>query len=105
MKLLANNNPLGREIHHLPIEKLNNTYPGKPTVIVEVKRSIKDAGLLNPLYVRDNGDGTYGVLTGNNRYFAIKKLGYTSVDCYIVEDGDDIKGLDRFFKIKPVDFP
>jgi len=105
MKLSATNNPLGREIHSIPIGKLKNSYPGKIAVISEVKRSIKEAGLLNPLFVLPEENGIHKVHVGNNRFLAARKLGYTEIDCYIAEPGDDLKEMDRFFKMKPIDFP
>ena len=105
MKLSARNNPLGREIHSLPLSKLKNSYPGKIAVISEVKRSIRESGLLNPLYVLPEKEGVHDVIVGNNRFIAAKKLGYTEFDCYIAEPDDNLKEMDRFFKMKPVDFP
>ena len=105
MKLLATNRLLDREVYCIPIGKLANSYPGKIGVIAEVKRSIKEAGLLNPLFVLPEEDGIHRVHVGNNRFIAAKKLGYTHIDCYIAEPGDDLKEMDRFFKMKPIDFP
>ena len=105
MRLLAINNPLGRTIHTIPITKLRNSYPGKIGVISEVKRSMKEHGMLNPLFVTPSEDGTYEVYVGINRFIAGKKLGFTEFDCYIAEPEDDLKEMDRFFKMKPVDFP
>jgi len=105
MKLLATNRLLDREVHCIPVGKLANSYRGKIGVISEVKRSIRESGLLNPLFVVPAEDGTYKVHVGNNRFIAAKKLGYTHIDCYIAEPGDDLKEMDRFFKMKPIDFP
>jgi len=105
MKLSAINNPLGRSITTISIDKLKNSYAGKISVISEVKRSIKEAGLLNPLFVLPEEDGIHKVHVGNNRFIAAKKLGYTHIDCYIAEPDDDLKEMDRFFKMKPIDYP
>lgn len=105
MYLRAKNNPLDREIVRIPIERLARTYPGKIAVISEVKRSIKDAGLLNPLFVLPEKDGFHDVYVGNNRFIAAKKLGYTEIDCYIARPNDNLKEMDRFFKIKPTEYP
>jgi ParB-like chromosome segregation protein Spo0J len=105
MRLSAINNPLGRIIHTIPVNKLRNSYPGKIVVISEVKRSIKEHGMLNPLFVVPSEDGIYQVYVGNNRFIAGKKLGFTEFDCYIAEPGDNFKEMDRFFKMKPIDFP
>ena len=105
MKLSAINNPLGRSITTISIDKLKNSYAGKISVISEVKRSIKEAGLLNPLFVLPEKNGFHDVHVGNNRFIAAKKLGYTEIDCYIAQPGDDLKEMDRFFKMKPIDYP
>ena len=73
--------------------------------LTEVKASIKTAGLLNPLLVLPEVDGIHKVHVGNNRFLAARKLGYTAIDCYIAEPDDDLTYLDRFFKMKPEDFP
>jgi len=104
-RLSAKSNPLDRLVVSIPVGKLANSYPGKIGVISEVKRSIKEAGLLNPLFVLPEEDGIHKVYVGNNRFIAAKKLGYTHIDCYIAEPGDDLKEMDRFFKMKPIDFP
>jgi len=103
--LSATNNPLGRTIHTIPVEKLQNSYPGKMVTLTEVKASIKAVGLMNPLLVLPEVDGIYKVHVGNNRFLAARKLGYTAIDCYIAEPDDDLKYLDKFFKMKPEDFP
>jgi len=104
-RLFAKSNPLDRPVVSIPIGKLKNSYPGKIAVISEVKRSIKEAGLLNPLFVLPEENGIHKVHVGNNRFLAARKLGYTEIDCYIAEPGDDLKEMDRFFKMKPIDFP
>tara|TARA_R110002126_G_scaffold177445_2_gene326374 strand:+ start:830 stop:1153 length:324 start_codon:yes stop_codon:yes gene_type:complete len=105
VKLTARNNLLGRETVSIPTTKLRNMYGGKGGVIAEVKRSIKDVGLLNPLFVLPEKEGIYEVYVGNNRFIAAKKLGYTEIDCYVAEPGDNPKEMDQFFKMKAIDFP
>lgn len=49
----------------------------------DLKRSIAEDPeflVLNPILVYDNGDGTYTVVGGNQRYKAIKELGWKEVD-------------------------
>lgn len=49
----------------------------------DLKRSIAEDPeflVLNPILVYDNGDGTYTVVGGNQRYKAIKELGWKEVE-------------------------
>jgi len=43
-------------------------------------------GLLHPLTVHPQGDGTFEVLAGQRRLKALTALGYTSVPCTVLED-------------------
>lgn len=45
----------------------------------ELTESIKDDGLLSPILLWKKED-TYIILSGHNRFNALKKLGYTSLD-------------------------
>ena len=45
--------------------------------------SIEKHGLLEPLVVRPIGGEKYEVVAGNRRYLALKKLGWSKVQCHI----------------------
>lgn len=51
--------------------------------------SIKEKGLLNPLIVRKNDDGTYGLIAGQRRFLACQKLGWKTIPSIIRDITDD----------------
>ena len=80
----------------LPIDKL---FIGDINVrkdhsdVDDLVRSIREHGLLNPLIVRENGDGRYEILAGGRRFVACKKIGYRAVRCVIL-DRDDTRAVE-----------
>ncbi len=67
----------GIHIQYIPLEKLdtNDSKHGYSLDdIDELAASISDIGLQQNLVVEDNGDGTYSILTGRRRYYAMRKL-------------------------------
>ena len=50
--------------------------------------SIKEKGLLNPIIVRRNSDGTYGLIAGQRRFLACQTLGWDTIPA-IVRDVTD----------------
>lgn len=50
--------------------------------------SIRECGILHPLVVRKDEDGTYTILAGHNRWRAAKKLGLEVVPCNVVDPHD-----------------
>ena len=70
----------------IPIENLKPSpfNAGLPMLhIEELAESIKEQGLLNPITVYDNKDGTYEILSGHRRCEALKLLGSTNALCFI----------------------
>lgn len=55
----------------------------------ELKSSIKEHGLLNPLVVREKENGRYEMISGHRRKLALELNGITEVNCYIEELNDD----------------
>ncbi|MBI3396588.1 MAG: ParB/RepB/Spo0J family partition protein, partial [Spirochaetia bacterium] len=49
----------------------------------ELADSIKKDGLLSPIVVTKDGEG-YRIIAGERRYHAVKKLGWTDVECRII---------------------
>lgn len=49
----------------------------------ELADSIKEKGVIQPIIVQDNGDGTYQIVAGERRYRASKLLGNTTVPAII----------------------
>lgn len=104
---------------HRELVSLDQLFPltkvWEPTLYSFVKDNIERLGLYNPLVVRkitvdewekemeldvtmlpppkDKGDSLLMIQCGCNRYFALKELGYSSVDCYIVESKEEAQDL------------
>jgi len=55
-----------------------------------IRASINEVGLVEPLMVhpQKGGDGTYLLLDGHLRLFALKELGETEADCIIANDNE-----------------
>ena len=66
-----------RELHHIPLANLKlsklNVRRHGPKDIDGLAASIAALGLIQPLLVRDNGDG-FEIVAGQRRYLAMKKL-------------------------------
>lgn len=54
----------------------------------ELANSIKEKGLLNPIIVRGNSDGTYSLIAGQRRFLACQTLGWETIPA-IVRDITD----------------
>ena len=55
----------------------------------ELKDSIKENGLLEPLLVRPDKFGGYELISGHRRKLALELCGIKEADCYIEELSDD----------------
>jgi len=55
----------------------------------ELANSIKEKGLLNPIIVRRNSDGSYSLIAGQRRFLACQKLGWETIPAIIREITDD----------------
>lgn len=55
----------------------------------ELKSSIKEHGLLNPLVVREKENGRYEMISGHRRKLALELNEITEANCYIEELNDD----------------
>ena len=55
----------------------------------ELKDSIKENGLLEPLLVRSDNAGGYELISGHRRKLALELCGIKEADCYIEELSDD----------------
>jgi len=66
--------------------------------------SIKEVGLVEPLVVhpQNGGAGTYLLLDGHLRYFALKELGETEVDCIIANDDESFTYNARVSRLAPI---
>ncbi len=55
----------------------------------ELRNSIKENGLLNPLVVRKKENGRFEMISGHRRKLALELNGITEADCYIEELNDN----------------
>ena len=58
--------------------------------IEELSKSIKEYGILNPIKVREVGDGNYEVLNGRKRYRIALKFGIEEMVCSIIKVNGEI---------------
>ncbi len=55
----------------------------------ELKDSMSKYGLLNPITVKDLGDGTYKLIAGLRRVIAAKELGWETIPAHVIDSQDD----------------
>jgi hypothetical protein len=69
-----------------------------------IHASIKEVGLVEPLVVhpQKDGAGTYLLLDGHLRYFALKELGETEADCIIANDDESFTYNARVSRLAPI---
>jgi ParB-like chromosome segregation protein Spo0J len=69
-----------------------------------IRASIKEVGLVEPLVVhpQKGGPGTYLLLDGHLRLFALKELGETEVDCIIATDDESFTYNARISRLAPI---
>lgn len=59
-----------------------------PVALEELAESIKEHGIIQPIVVRDKGNGYYGIIAGERRWRAARIAGLTDVPV-LVKDTDD----------------
>ena len=88
--------PLGEEYTYISIEKLKvspfqtRQHISSPE-LEELKNSIKERGVIQPLIVRKKGD-YYEIVAGSRRYYASKSLGHKELPV-IIKNIDDKESL------------
>lgn len=84
-ELSRGNRPIGKIID---IDRLQPN-PDQPRTeigdLTELSASIKEKGVLEPLLVLANGDGTYMIIAGERRWRASKLAALTEVPCVVVD--------------------
>lgn len=61
-----------------------------PEPLAELAESIREHGIIQPIIVRENGNGFYGIIAGERRWRAARMAGLTEVPV-IIKDTDDEK--------------
>jgi len=69
-----------------------------------IRESIKEVGLVEPLMVHPQKDksGTYLLVDGHLRYYALKELGETDADCIIANDDESFTYNARVSRLAPI---
>lgn len=86
--------PKNKQIQDLELDKITpNRYQPRHTFsdesIQELAQTINEEGLLQPIIVREDGDG-YEIIAGERRFRAVKSLGWDKIPA-IVNNMDDDK--------------
>lgn len=66
----------------------------------QLRESIKSEGIMSPIIVMDNEDGSYMIIAGERRYRAAKELGHTEVPVIIEPRMDDMQMRVRQFQVE-----
>jgi ParB family chromosome partitioning protein len=75
--------------------------------IEELKASIQNIGLIQPLTVSKNSDSTYTLIYGHRRLQALKELGYDDIEVLIEDNSDKnlrLKAISENSQRKDLDF-
>jgi ParB-like chromosome segregation protein Spo0J len=87
----------------LPVRQVKDPQKnvGRYQAIVD---SIKEVGLVEPLMVHPQKDrsGSYLLVDGHLRYFALKELGETSAECIIANDDESFTYNARISRLAPI---
>ena len=87
----------------LPVRKLTNPE-GKIARYATILASIKELGMIEPLMVfpqKGNG-GTYLIMDGHLRLYALKELGYREADCLIATQDESYTYNARISRLAPI---
>jgi len=81
-----------REITYLPIESIRpsewNPNTQTDAVFNALCENIREIGMVEPVMVKPEEDGTYVLISGEHRYEACKVLGYKEIPAFVMEDFD-----------------
>ncbi len=87
---LITSRPVGPQIRMIPTERIDpNPRQARSELgnIEELKSSIKQKGMLEPILVRPKG-GRYEIIAGERRYVASKSIGLKDIPCIEMNVGD-----------------
>jgi len=91
------------ELIELPINKIipsafqpRETFPKDE--LEELAESMKEYGLLNPILVRKNGDGTYQIIAGERRWRAAQLAGMKKIMAFVKEVTDERQRLESLIE-------
>ena len=75
-------------INEIPIEQIfpNPNQPRRefdPVALQELSDSIRELGIVQPITLRDQGDGTYLIIAGERRWRASQMAGLEAIPAYV----------------------
>ena len=75
-------------VSKLPLQKIepNPNQPRRefdPVALQELSDSIRELGIVQPITLRDQGDGTYLIIAGERRWRASQMAGLTHIPAYV----------------------
>ena len=71
------------KIEKLKPNKYNPREIFRGAAMEELKASIADSGLIHPILVRPLNNSHYEVVAGMRRYYAMKELGFETIECHV----------------------
>ena len=91
------------ELIELPLSKISpsafqprETFPKEE--LEELAESMKEFGLLNPILVRKNGDGTYQIIAGERRWRAAQLAKMKNIMAFVKETTDERQRLESLIE-------
>lgn len=90
--LTSNDAPSSINEVEISLIHANPTQPRKdfdPQAIEELAESIRNIGIIQPITLRQEEDGTYMIVAGERRFRASQKAGLESIPAYIRKVSDD----------------
>jgi hypothetical protein len=104
---LSANSAFGRYIVTLPISRI--VPQREPTAIVkksacfkQIESSLEHIGLIEPLVVFEQKDGTFLIVDGNTRFFILKSQGASDVACIVAADDEAYTYNKRVSHVSPI---
>lgn len=62
--------------------------------------NMEQVGFVDPIFVRDNGAGTYRVIGGHHRLEVAKLIGYDAVPCTVIDDPEFDEDMEKFQMVR-----
>lgn len=89
----ANSMEQSQNFYEIPLDKIKLSPHNKfrqfddkeENSIESLKHSLSMVGLIHPLLVNDDKDGTYTIIAGERRYRAITELGWETATCQVTD--------------------
>ena len=105
LKPLGNINSFEIDINKIEVNPNQPRSNFDSAELDSLSNSIKDLGIIQPITVRKINSSKYEIISGERRYRAAKKVGLTSIPCYIrgIESESDILKMSLVENVQRVD--